>query len=102
MRDRKAAPSDLAELKNIGPTIRKRLNDIGVYTRADLERVGPVSAYNRIRRNNPDRIIPVCYYLYSLQGALMDVHWDSIPEDVKDELFSKVKGRMRRGKRATR
>lgn len=94
--------SDLAELTNIGATIRKRLNEIGIYTRADLERVGPVNAYKRIRRNNPDRIIPVCYYLYSLQGALMDLHWDSVPEDMKDDLFAKVKGKRRGGKRATR
>jgi DNA transformation protein len=38
----------------------------------------------------------VCYYLYSLQGALMGVHWDSVPKNVKDELFLKAKGKTRK------
>jgi DNA transformation protein len=88
--------TDLDELMNIGPTIRKRLNEIGVHTRADLERIGPVKAYRRICQNYPDQTIPVCYYLYSLQGALMGVHWDSVPKNVKDELFLKAKGKTRK------
>lgn len=65
-------PKDLAELRNIGPTIKNRLNEIGVHTPADLKKVGAVSAYLRICASYPQRAIPVCYYLYSLQGALMD------------------------------
>ena len=72
--------SELSNLKNIGATIEKRLNEIGVYTRLDLERIGPAKAYQWICRNYPDQTIPVCYYLYSLQGALMDVHWDKVPK----------------------
>ena len=37
--------SELSRLENIGPTIEKRLNEIGVYTRSDLERIGPAKAY---------------------------------------------------------
>lgn len=86
---------DLAQLRNIGPTIRKRLNEAGVYTRADLERMGPVKAYKRICENYPNQTIPVCYYLYSLQGALMDVHWDELPEAIKDELYAQAKAQRR-------
>ena len=75
-------PKDLAELPNIGPTIESRLNEIGVYIRADLERIGAANAYKRICENYPDQTVPVCYYLYSLQGALMGVHWDRVPENV--------------------
>lgn len=82
--------NDLAALKNIGPTISKRLNEIGVHTRADLARVGPVEAYEQIRRNHAN--VSVCYYLYSLQGALMDVHWDDLPEPLKDDLYTQVRG----------
>ena len=90
---------DLAQLRNIGPTIRKRLNEIGIYTPADLERIGPVKAYKRIRDNYPNQTIPVCYYLYSLQGALMDAHWDELPDVIKDELYAQAKGGIREGKR---
>lgn len=82
--------SELSLLKNIGPTIEKRLNEIGIYTRADLERIGPAQAYRWICRNYPDQTMPVCYYLYSLQGALMDVHWDQVPKNIKDQLLQET------------
>ncbi|WP_373701122.1 MULTISPECIES: TfoX/Sxy family DNA transformation protein [Bacteroidales] len=34
--------------------------------------------------------MPVCYYLYSLQGALMDLHWNEISEELKQELLKQV------------
>ena len=40
--------SELSRLTNIGPTIEERLNEIGVYTRSDLERIGPAKAYQWI------------------------------------------------------
>jgi DNA transformation protein and related proteins len=78
--------SELAQLKNVGATIEQRLNEIGVYARADLETVGAATAYQRIKENYPDKTIPVCYYLYSLQGALDGVHWDALPAKVKAQL----------------
>jgi DNA transformation protein len=88
----------LTELKNIGPTIEKRLNEIGIHTVTDLEKTGPVKAYQRICRAYPNETIPVCYYLYSLQGALMGVHWDAVPEEIKNDLYSRAK-HARRGRR---
>jgi DNA transformation protein len=93
---------DLAQLRNIGPTIRKRLNEIGVYTRGDLQRMGSVKAYRRICENYPNQTIPVCYYLYSLEGALMDAHWDELPKPIKDALYARAKGKERGAKRGRR
>ena len=95
-------PKHLAELPNIGPTIENRLNEIGVYNRADLERIGAANAYRRICENHPDQTVPVCYYLYSLQGALMGVHWNNVPKKVKDELLSSARKGPRRRTRASR
>lgn len=81
--------SDLGQLKNIGPTIEQRLNEIGIRTRRDLERLGPAEAYKRIRAKTMSTT-PKCYYLYSLQGALMGVHWDELPEAMKDQLSREV------------
>ncbi len=80
----------LSELKNIGPTIEKRLNEIGIQSKKDLERIGPAKAYQRIRQKYPDKTIPVCYYLYSFQGALEGKHWDDISEKTKQSLLSKT------------
>ena len=82
--------SELSHLKNIGPTIEKRLNEINIYTRLDLNRIGPVKAYKWICRNYPDKTIPVCYYLYSLEGALRGQHWDALSPRIKEKLLSQV------------
>lgn len=87
---KRVATSELAQLKNIGVTIEQRLNEIGVFSRADLEQIGAVSAYRRIKENYPDKTIPVCYYLYSLRGALDGVHWNTLPVNVKAKLRRQV------------
>ena len=79
--------SDLSSLKNIGPTIKKRLQEIGINSKSDLKKIGPVMAYQKIQSKNSGKTIPVCYYLYSLQGALEDKHWDDISQKKKRELL---------------
>ncbi len=80
------APSDLIGLRNLGPTIIRRLAEVGVRSKADLQRLGAVGVYRRIRAASGGRTVPACYYLYSIQGALMDLHWDDLPDDLKTEL----------------
>jgi DNA transformation protein len=82
----------LAGSANLGPTIIKRLNEVDIHSREDLQRVGAASAYRRIRAKNPGKTMPVCYYLYSLEGALRDVHWDDLPVGVKERLIKEAKG----------
>ena len=81
----------LSELKNIGPTIEKRLNEVGIKSKGDLKRIGPAGAYRKIKQRYPDKTIPVCYYLYSFQGALEGKHWDDISERTKQLLLSEIK-----------
>ncbi|KAB7615457.1 TfoX/Sxy family protein [Amylibacter sp. SFDW26] len=73
----------VGKLKNIGPTVARRLNEIGIHSKSDLERVGVVTAYCEVKQRYPEASIPVCYYLYSLEGALKNQHWDEIGDDVK-------------------
>ena len=80
-------------LKNIGPTIAKNLHKIGIRTRTDLEQATPVGAYLHLRASFPDNTWPVCYYLYSLEGALRDKHWDELGEDIKASLRRQVETR---------
>lgn len=82
--------NSLIGAKNIGSTILKRLNDIGVYSLADLVEITPVKAYQKICDQNPGKTFPVCYYLYSLEGALLDLHWDDLPQDLKKNLLKQV------------
>ncbi len=80
----------VGHLKNIGPTVAQRLLEIGVKTRKDLDAVGAVAAYRHMSANHPGKHLPVCYYLYSLEGALRDQHWNEIPEEVKRSLQKQV------------
>ncbi|MTI30819.1 TfoX/Sxy family DNA transformation protein [Xanthovirga aplysinae] len=77
----------MIKAKNIGKTIAKRLNEIEVFTLADLAEMTPKVAYQKIREKYPDKIIPKCYYLYSLQGALMNLDWRELPKEIKAGLI---------------
>jgi len=73
-------------LENIGPTIARRLRKAGVHARADLARLGPAKIFRRIREQYPNETISVCYYLYSLEGALRGCSWDQIGSRIKAKL----------------
>ncbi len=80
----------IEQLLNIGPTVARRLKEIGIHTEADLRAVGSITAYRRICEKHPKKTIPVCYYLYSLEGALRKQHWDDIGANVKKDLLARV------------
>ena len=73
------------KLKNIGATLSARLAEIGVFTRADLARMGPARAY-RLMNAKAGKKLPLCYNLYSLAAALRDVDWRQLSEEEKQEL----------------
>ena len=80
----------LTELKNIGKKIAGRLNEIGIFSEDELLIAGAVEAHRMIKEKYPNETVPVCYYLYSFEGALTDKHWNDIGEDKKRELKLKI------------
>ncbi|NQY95616.1 MAG: TfoX/Sxy family DNA transformation protein [Henriciella sp.] len=74
---------------NIGDTLSKRLASIEIYSRSDLELVGPVRAYIRMSELAGKRL-PMCYNLYSLQGALNGKDWRELSNAEKQKLRSQV------------
>jgi DNA transformation protein and related proteins len=50
-----ALSNNLKGSKNIGPTIEKRLNEIGVFSLADLALMTPVKAYQNICKLHPGK-----------------------------------------------
>lgn len=80
----------LSNLQNIGKVLENRLNEIGIFNRNDLVKIGPVKAYKKMQERTPNKSLPVCYYLYSLQGAIDGIHWDVLPEAIKDELSKEL------------
>ena len=81
---------DLTDLKNIGNKIAGRLNEVGIFSENELRLVGAAEAYQLIKEKYPNEMLPVCYYLYSFEGALIDKHWNEIGEQRKQQLNSKT------------
>lgn len=72
-------------LRNIGPKSAAWLRQVGLRTREDLEAVGPLEAFMRVRRAG---FKPSLNLLYSLEGALRDCHWQDVPEARRQELVA--------------
>ena len=82
-------------LKNIGPRSAAWLADIGIGTLDDLERVGPIEAWRPAKRAYPDRVSVTL--LYALQGALLDLPWNELPEEIKRQLADAARSRWQEG-----
>lgn len=71
------------KLRNIGPKSAAWLRQVGLRTREDLEAAGPVEAYMRVRRAG---FRPSLNLLYALEGALLECHWQEVPEARRQQL----------------
>lgn len=76
----------LSELQNIGKTVASKLHDIGITNEFELKELGAAKAYQYLSAQNPGKHLPVCYYLYSLEGAIQGKHWDAFSEKEKARL----------------
>lgn len=79
--------SELLRLKNLGMATVNILHAIGINTYADLRQLGAVETYKRIKARdiNVSKVM-----LYALQGALMDIHWNDLPPDLKQRLVEEA------------
>jgi len=76
----------LSDLKNIGKTVSCRLHELGVTKEAELKKLGAAKAYKWLSEQTPNKHLPVCYYLYSLEGAIQNKHWNELSEKEKQKL----------------
>ena len=75
--------SDLAKLKNIGVALASRLNAVGINSAEELRELGSKEAFIRLRVNEPDSCINA---LMALEGAIQDVRWHHLDDEVKRDL----------------
>ena len=76
----------VSKLDNIGQTVAKKLAEIGIQTEKDLKKIGAARAYRWLAERDANRHLPVCYYLYSLEGAIQNRHWNDFSETEKAKL----------------
>lgn len=82
-------PSRERKLKNLGPVSLKWLEEIGVRSLADLEQIGPVDAFCRVKALGHR---PSLNFLYALEAAVLDKDWRELEERTKAELRNSVTG----------
>jgi hypothetical protein len=71
------------KLRNIGPKSSAWLRQVGLRTREDLDAIGAVEAFMRVKRAG---FKPTLNLLYSIEGALRDCHWQEVPDARRSEL----------------
>jgi len=76
----------LTYLKNIGDKLSSRLNEVGIYSEDELREIGAVNAHEMIQNRYPEEKLPICYYLYSFDGAISNIHWNDIDSRRKKAL----------------
>ena len=75
--------SELTSLRNIGKNIEQRLKTVGISTAEELKKVGSKEAFVKLKSHDPG----VCIvYLYTLEGAVSDIDYNHLPENIKKDL----------------
>jgi len=72
------------KLRNIGPKSMAWLRQTGVRSLDDLKAVGSLAAFVRVKRAG---FKPSLNLLYALEGAILDCHWQEIPDARRSELI---------------
>ena len=72
------------KLRNIGPKSAAWLRQVGLRSREDLAAIGTVEAFMRVKRAG---FKPSLNLLYAIEGALLDCHWQEIPDARRAELI---------------
>jgi hypothetical protein len=70
-------------MRNIGPKSAAWLRQVGLRTPEDVAAAGSVEAFMRVKRAG---FKPTLNLLYAIEGALLDCHWQDIPDERRSEL----------------
>lgn len=72
-------------MKNIGKEIERKLNIIDICSAEELIKIGSKEAFLQLKMQFPN----ICLvHLYTLQGAIDDIEYNQLPDEVKQDLKS--------------
>ncbi|MCI0714579.1 MAG: TfoX/Sxy family protein [Chloroflexi bacterium] len=74
----------LTDVRGIGPTTTEWLNEIGIHTLEDIQALGAVETYKRLKRAFPKFV--TLNALWGLEAVLNDMDWRDISPERKAEL----------------
>ncbi len=88
----------IGQMRNLGPASEAHLNAAGIFTAADVVRLGVEEAYVRMvaaQVETGKRFVIHPAYLYALYGAVENCDWREVPAAKKRE-FKAICDRLRR------
>ena len=75
--------TELSSMRNIGNEIEKKLKAVGICSAEELMQAGSKDAFLRLKLCFSN----VCLvHLYTLQGAIDDIEYNQLPDEVKQDL----------------
>lgn len=75
--------SELAKLPNIGKTVEEQLNQVGITTAKELEKIGAKAAWLKIQEIDESACI---HRLMALEGAIQGVKKTMLSDETKADL----------------
>lgn len=81
---------ELSNLTGLGATSELMLNKIGIKTKEDLEQMGPVRAYIKLKKESDPA--PHLNFLFAMLGALKDDFWFNLSKEEKEQLLFDADG----------
>ncbi|WP_321350588.1 TfoX/Sxy family protein [Halopseudomonas oceani] len=80
---------ELLGLRNLGKTSAQWLHATGIHTLDQLRQLGPVDAYRAVRARgfNASKAL-----MFSIAGALQNVHWNELDPGYKQQLLEQLEG----------
>ena len=81
------AEDELESLCNLGPASTAWLREVGVCTKVELRRLGPVVVYKMVKQRQPKASLNL---LWALAAALADKDWRNLTTDEKLSLTNEL------------
>ena len=77
----------IAKLKNMGSKSAAMLEKIGIHTREELEEIGGIEAYKKLKLAGET---PGHSLVYAIEGALTNKPWDALPNETRFRLKAMI------------
>lgn len=87
MTEHEAAVEALAALPGLGPASARWLSEAGIESYDDIDRLGAVEAYRRVRDSRPSVSLNL---LWALESLLLGCDWRDLPAERKAQLRAEL------------
>ena len=75
-------------MKNLGPKSAEQIVAVGIDGPDEIRELGAAEVFHRVKSRSPEATS--LNLLWALQGALMEVHWHDVPDEIKQQLLAEV------------